>query len=213
MISDAIDEDLTEALRRLEALTELALLLSGARSRAEVAAVVVERGMRAAGADTCTLYRLDTRGEALELIGERGTSPEVVSQIARITAQGGAAATIAVLESGESLWAETEEQYAALFPAIATMKATGARAKAFWCVPLRVEGRPVGVLGMGFYAPRTFSVRERSFVEAFTNQCAQALVRAERLESEDEARRWLSTTLRSIGDAVIATDIEGASRS
>jgi PAS domain S-box-containing protein len=67
----------------------------------------------------------------------------------------------------------------------------------------------VGLLGMGFYEPRRFSQDERNFVETLTRQCAQALVRAARLEREDEARRWFTTTLRSIGDAVIATDPDG----
>jgi PAS domain S-box-containing protein len=61
-------------------------------------------------------------------------------------------------------------------------------------------------LGVGFYKPRKFSLDERAFVETLTKHCAQALMRASRLEAEDDAQRWLATTLRSIGDAVIATD-------
>jgi PAS domain S-box-containing protein len=197
------------ATRRLESLADLASALSAARTRAEVAAVVVERGARAAGADTCTLYMLTPSGDALELIGERGAAPEVVDRIRRITATTGTPATFATLKSGESLWAEDEAEYRAMFPAIATMIATGQRAKALWSVPLIAEGRPVGLLGMGFFAPRQFSPSERSFVHTFTRHCAQALLRATRLEREDQAQRWLATTLRSIGDAVIATDIDG----
>ena len=76
-------------------------------------------------------------------------------------------------------------------------------------MPLLVEGRAVGLLGMGFYEPRKFSAEERAFVETFSKHCAQALSRAGHLEREDEAQRWFATTLRSIGDAVIATDPEG----
>ncbi len=201
-------DDQRETLRRIEALTELALALSSAASRNDVAATVVERGMRAAGADVCTLYMLDARGEALELIGERGTAPEVLDRIRRIT-RSSTNATFAAMAAGKSLWAEDEAEYAELFPPLSAMKATGPRAKAFWCMPLVVEGGPVGLLGMGFYQPRRFSKDERSFVEAFTNQCAQSLFRAERLEREDTARRWLMTTLQSIGDAVVATDTGG----
>jgi PAS domain S-box-containing protein len=198
-----------DAKRRLEALAELASDLSAARTRAHVARVVVERGMQTAGADSCTLYMLDATGRALELVGERGIAPEVVDKIRRLTATSGNPTTFATLASGQSLWAQSDDEYRAMFPGLATMAATGPRAKAFWSVPLVAEGRPVGLLGMGFYAPREFSPDERSFVHTFTKHCAQALLRATRLEGEDEARRSLVTTLRSIGDAVIATDVEG----
>jgi PAS domain S-box-containing protein len=206
--------ELLEALgstvrRRLEALSEVASALTEARSRAQVVDVVVSRGMQAAGADTCTLYMLDEAGAALELIGDRGVSPAVLDQIRRITETSGNPETFATLKSGKALWVESERGYAEVFPRLAELKAQERRAKAFWSMPLVVEGRPVGLLGMGFYEPREFSPDERVFIETFSKQCAQALVRATHLEREDETNRRFVTTLRSIGDAVIATDSEG----
>ena len=198
-----------EMRRRLEALSRVASTLAGVRSRAEVAKIVVDEGMAAAGADVCTLYMLDETGQQLELLGERGVAPKVLDQIRRITAGSGNPRTFATLESGEALWAESDRDYLAIFPELAQTKTEGPRAKAFWSMPLVVEGRPVGLLGMGFYAPRTFPQEERAFIETFTQQCAQALARAAHLEREDEARQWFATTLRSVGDAVIATDAEG----
>ena len=198
-----------DARERLEALSALAQALSATQSRSQVAEVIVDHGMRAAGADTCTLYELDETGKVLELIGDRGVSKEVLARIGRITETSGNPATFATMKSGAATWAESEASYTTLYPALATMKAEGPRAKAFWSVPLVAEGRPLGLLGMGFYGSRRFSPDERAFVGTLTNHCAQALLRATRLEREDEARRWFVTTLRSIGDAVIATDAEG----
>ncbi len=198
-----------EARQRLETLSDVASALATVRSRSQVAAVVVDRGMRAAGADTCTLYMLDDTGTVLELIGERGVAPEVVEKIRRITETAGSPGTFATLRSGRALWAENDRDYAAIFPGLAATKAQGRRARAFWSMPLVVEGRPVGLLGMGFYQPRTFAPEEKTFIETFTQQCAQALVRAAYLEGEDEAQMRFATTLRSIGDGVIATDPEG----
>ncbi len=62
---------------------------------------------------------------------------------------------------------------------------------------------------MGFYAPRRFSDDDKLLVDTLSKHCAQALLRAERFEGEEEARRWFTTTLMSIGDAVIATDPAG----
>jgi PAS domain S-box-containing protein len=195
--------------RRLEMLSEVAAALAEVRSRAQVADVVVEHGMRALGADTCTLYMLDEAGTALTLLGESGVAPEIVERIHRITETSGNPQTFATLKSGKAIWAESEADYLAIFPALVAVKSEQSRAKAFWSMPLVVEGRPVGLLGMGFYEARKFPPEERAFIETLTRQCAQALVRAGHLEREDEARRWFATTLRSVGDAVIATDPEG----
>jgi len=206
---DMLDRLAREARRRLETLSEIAVALSKTRSRSQVAATIVDLGMGVAGADTCTLYMLAETNTALELIGESGVSPDIVDKIRRMTTDSGNPPMWQAFESGTTVWVENEAEYAALFPAISAMKARGPRAKAFWSVPLVAEGSPVGLLAMGFYAPRKFSLDERAFVATLAHQCAQALLRASRLEGEEKAQRWFTTTLRSIGDAVIATDPEG----
>jgi len=198
-----------EARVQLEALSDVAAALAEVRSRSQVADVVVEQGLRAAGADTCMLHMLDPSARVLELVGERGVAPEIVEKIRRITETTGFPGMFAALRSGRAIWAESESEYVATFPALAATKAQGPRPEAFWSLPLVVEGRPVGLLGMGFHGARRCSPEERAFIETFTKQCAQALVRAAHLEREDQARTWFETTLRSIGDAVLATDAEG----
>jgi len=74
-----------DARGRLKALSELAVALSEARTRSEVAEVIVDHGMRAAGADTCTLYELNDTGTALELIGDRGVAPGILERIRQIS--------------------------------------------------------------------------------------------------------------------------------
>jgi PAS domain S-box-containing protein len=196
----------SRALHRLRVLSDLASGLAEARTRAQVAEVVIERGMLSAEADTCTLYSLDAAGATLELVADRGVAPDLVEKIRRITASSGNP-TFATVASGEAMWAESDAEYAELHPGLAAMKTR--RARAFWSVPLYAEGRPIGLLGAGFREPRRFSEDERAFIKTLAGQCAQAMLRASRMEREDEARSWLATTLRSIGDAVIATDATG----
>src|SRR5665213_1538607 len=198
-----------DARRRLQSLSDLAGTLAEARTRADVARRVVEHGMRAAGADTCTLYLLDASGTTLDLIADRGVAPEIIERIRRISDTEGNPDVLKRMKEGLGTWAENEADYAAIYPGLATAPSAQPRAKAFWSTPLIAEGRSLGLLGVGFYQPRKFPPDERMFVETLAGHCAQALLRAERLEGEDEARRWLATTLRSIGDAVIATDGQG----
>jgi len=196
-----------DARGRLQGLSELAAELSNALTRAQVAEVIVEYARRAAGADTCTLHQLNDAGTVLELLAERGVALAVLEQIRHIKNASGQSEPFDPMKA--PIWAENESEYAELYPALAKLKAEGRRAKAFWSIPLVAEGRCLGLLGMGFYEPRTFSADERAFIETLSKLCAQSLLRASRLEREEHAQRWLATTLRSIGDAVIATDAEG----
>jgi PAS domain S-box-containing protein len=186
-----------EARERLRALGALAEALSNARTMAQVAAEIVRDARSAARGDTCTLYLLDKERAGLDLVGSSGIAPEVLARIERLP------------PASDAVWVGSAAEYAAAYPDLAKIEATGERAKAFWSVPLVAEGRPLGLLGVGYYSPRTFSADERAFAETLANQCAQALQRASRLEREDQAQRWFGTTLRSIGDAVIATDPTG----
>ncbi len=208
--ANLVDRLAEEARERLEALSAVASALAAARTRAQVADAVVEHAFAAAKADTCTLYLLNDTGTLLELIGERGVSPQIMEKIRSITETAGNPDLFASMKSGRATWVESAAEYTARLPVLAAAPAKGPRAKSFWSVPLIVEGLPIGLLGMGYYAERAFPEDERRFIETLAGQCAQALLRATRLEREDQARRLLATTLRSVGDAVIATDTEGA---
>lgn len=197
-----------EGRRRLDALADLTTSLATTLSERDVAEAVSDRGMLAMGADTCMLYRLQPDG-SLALVAERGCSPAIVERIRRIDAASGdpSAETI---RTGRTLWIESDAEYHALFPALAGLRVPERRAKASWATPLIVEGNAIGLLAMGFYEERRFSASDRVFVETFARNAAQALRRAQRLETEGRLRHLLETTLRSIGDAVIATDSGGA---
>jgi PAS domain S-box-containing protein len=197
------------ARTRLQALSQVTAALAEARTRAQVASVVVEQVVRVTEADTCTLYELDAAGEVLELTADRGVAPEVLAKIRRISATAGNPEALTSMREGRSIYVEDQRAYARMYPDLVETKSDKPRACAFWSVPLIAEGQPRGLLGVGYYNARSFGPDERTFIETLSRHCAQGLLRAARMEREDEARSWLTTTLRSIGDGVIATDAAG----
>ena len=196
------------ATRALQTMGELVFALADARSTEQVAAIIVEQCARVVQADACSLHVLDDGKTSLELRGHRGIAGELVAQIRRLD-ESSSPEAFAALRAGTGIWAETPEEYARLFPWLSAVKGSEGRAQAFWCLPLVMEGQAVGLLGMGFYAPRSFPRQERDLATTLAAQCGQALLRVIRREQEERARALLVTTLRSIGDAVIATDLEG----
>jgi PAS domain S-box-containing protein len=204
------------AQTRVRAMTAIAEVLANTFTAAEVASAVIERGMSVAQADTCTLYLLNPQTMALELFAEHGCNPAVLASLRTVTPSSGNPTYAIGTGSAPAVWIENARDYAAYFPALAALPVTGERAQAFACIPLVAESRILGMIGLGFRQERTFAGDEREFIHTFARQCAQALARARRLESEraafalaDRLRSSLSTTLRSIGDAVIATDASG----
>ncbi len=200
------------ATQRLETLMSVVLALSNARTVDELATVIVDRGSRAIKADSCALYLLDDAGTSLQLVRTRGVSEAVAAELATIR-ESASPGTFATMRTGTIAWSETTADYTRMHPELAAARSEPTqgppRPAAFWNVPLIADGKPLGLLGIGFYEPRSAGADEQAFVETLAHQCSQSLLRAIRLGRETRALAHLATTLRSIGDAVIATDTGG----
>jgi PAS domain S-box-containing protein len=201
---------------RVRALTEFSEMLAGARSTEDVGRAVMERGAAFVGGAGSTLYLVDERTRQFVLLAERSANRDLIEHLAQIPPEKNPFYAIAT-GTRDAAWIENEAEYAAFFPALARFDTKERRARAFAVVPLVAEGRAMGILTVGFLEPRHFSPDYREFVRTFAQQAAQAFARAHRLEAAQAAaalaerlRASLATTMRSIGDAVIATDATGA---
>ncbi|MDF2697551.1 MAG: luxQ 1, partial [Labilithrix sp.] len=197
-----------EARSRLEALSKLSEALASAVSTTDIANVIVGAGHGAVAAEVCLLYKIDKPTGELELVASHGVDPANPDGLRTITRSH---PVYAAVTTGDAVWVENQRDEAAFLS-----MTNGSQRCSFWALPLVAEGKPLGMLAMGFLEPRDFPEEEREFVETFVRHGSEALLRAQRLEAERAARTVaealhasLETTLRSIGDAVIATDNAG----
>jgi PAS domain S-box-containing protein len=216
LAEERVRELAEKARARVQALARLSEALAATTSVAQVGAAVIAEGAEFAHADTCTLYLLNPETRDLELVAERGCNPAILERVRRIGQDSGNPVYSVVTGEVPEIFVETAAQYDQVFPTLARANVLGSRARAFWAVPLVAEAHPIGLLGVGFHTEQSFTPEDRDFIATFARQCAQALARAQRLDSERAAaaraerlRASLETTLRSIGDAVIATDANG----
>lgn len=168
-----------ERIRLLEFTTALAEALTPP----QVAAVIFEHVHQALGAQAGIVSLLSEDGQSLEVLETRGYPPEVLARWPSLTLD----MPIPLAEaarSGQPLWVETQAEIAARFPALLEalpMIAAGA------VIPLRIQQRVIGVLGVNFAEAHAFTEDDRVYLQVVAHQCAQALDRAWLYESEHHA--------------------------
>ncbi len=213
-------ERAADRVARLQAVTAA---LSEALTPAQVAEVIVEQGLTALGAGAGSVALRSADGGALELLRAVGYPPETVAAWGRFPLAMATPLTDAV-RTGEPVVIESLDAWTARYPQIPAARAGGEPAEgAQVALPLIVEGRALGGLGLSFGAARRFSEEDRAFMLALARQCAQALERARLYEAAQGARAEQArarerlealaaeraATLQQLVDGVIITDPAG----
>jgi PAS domain S-box-containing protein len=172
-----------DALTRLHAITSA---LSEARTQAEVLEVVTTHTVAATGALGASVYLHSADGRALELARAVGYADKAADRAPVIpldaevpTAEAARRAEPLFLTSIAGCGGHPDPQ-----------EAVGPRSsRCLARLPLIVDGRPVGVLGVSHGEAGAFGENERAFLTALAEQCAQALERARLYDVESRARR------------------------
>ncbi len=177
---------------RAERLLELTAALSIAGTVLEVANAVVGNATTTFNASGVVLVRLVT-DDTLEIIGAGDMKANALEEWRRFPLSVHAPLADTV-RTGEPVMLESRDDWGARYPnLLPAVDAAGHQANAV--VPLIVEGRPIGAMGLAFRQPTSLGDSEREMIAAVARQCALALDRArlheERgllLESERVAR-------------------------
>ncbi len=171
------------ARRRAERLQEVAVALSEAVTRQQVAEVMMARGVVAMGACAGVAALRVEDGAEVEILASLGyvacmTAGERWPLDAPLPVAEATRSAEAVFVDSAGAW---QERYGAPAPA-------GGPARAWAALPLVLDGPPRGALLWSFDHERAFTEEERGFLLALTRQCAVALERARLHEAERAAR-------------------------
>ncbi len=176
-------EHAADRTARLQAVTAA---LSESLTPVQVAEVIVEQSLAALEADTALIALCSEDGTTLEIvrtIGYEASLEEIQQQFLTYSPN----PLTEVVRTGQPVWSEPLTNRLARYPHLAeTYKRLPF--EAWISLPLIVEGKAVGGLSLSFKRFRLLNQDDRDFVLALTRQCAQAIVRAQLYNAEQQAR-------------------------
>jgi PAS domain S-box-containing protein len=176
-----------KAAERTSRLQSITAGLSSATTPGEVAAVIIEQALVALGAAAGIVALVADGGRMLKTLRAVDTGGNPIAVWSSFPADLRLPLTDAV-RAGTPIVVETLAERYRRYPEIANVSRFSANG-AIVALPLRVEGRTLGGLGLSFAEARGFDEEEVRYLETVSEQCAQALERARLYEDELESRR------------------------
>jgi len=183
---------------RTTSLLELFGALATACTPDEVARVMVDHAPAVIGAVGVVLTRLVEPGSHLEIM-HVGDMPDNLREQWRTIPIDAPVPLADVARTREPVFLSSREAWMRRYPHLTpTLEATRHHANAV--LPLMVDARLVGVLGLAFEQPREFDDADRSLLLTLASQSALVLDRARLYEAEHVARRDAELANRAKSD-------------
>src|SRR6478672_6788331 len=189
----------TQDAERARTIAERALALAVTLSRVatpqEVAEAVIAHATMIFDAVGAVIVRHEAGTAELEILGADNMSIDVRSAWHRFPRD--AHVPLAdVVRTGEAIFLASRDEWVAAYPeSLPLLEATGHHANAI--VPLIVDERVIGALGVAYSAPRTFSTEDRALLQSTAQHAALAIERARLLESERASREAAESANRA----------------
>jgi len=175
-------DSIQNRLRHLQKITEA---LAAARTVSRVAETIITYGVSALGGRAGTIGLLTEDGSAFKIVGSTGFPDEIVETWDSISVDTPSA--WADSRNGETVLIDSPEDMAKRYPDSAGFhEAFGD--KAYAAIPLIEQGRCLGVVGVGFAKPLSFTADDLEFMQTIARQGALALERVRLYGAEQRAR-------------------------
>jgi GAF domain-containing protein len=177
---------------RIERLQQLTARFSTALTPSEVASAVLSAGRSALDADTAALVAAG--GEAAKLLGSEGAPPETMNVLLGGAGTDETGPVGEAVRSQRPVYVEDGDAMSKRYPDAAhLLEPLGDGA---WAIaPLLVEDRAVAALCFGWSRRQAFPSERRLFVETLARQCALALDRARKHQSERQIAETLQRSM------------------
>ena len=184
---------------------EITAALSAALTPEQVAEIILTEGIAALGAIAGSLAVLDSAGSTLHIISSVGYTAAIKQAFSSFPLDA-AMPTANAVRTNTAIWLESKAAWVAAYPTHTAIIAASIY-HAIAALPLAIEQRRVGGLGLSFSSPRQFNAEERAFAHSLTQQAAQALDRAQ-LYAQMERRVEQRDAVAQLGQQAISEPFE-----
>jgi PAS domain S-box-containing protein len=174
------------AANRTARLQSLTAALSEAMTPVNAASAVLTHGLTALGAYAGSVALLNEQGGELELLDAVGFPAEMIEKWRCFPVSSEAPLAEAVRTS-QMVLIESLQARDSRYLHLSALHAVN-ESQALAAVPLIVEGRTIGAMGMTFREVQRFDEDDRAYMLAIARQCAQAIERARLYQAERRMR-------------------------
>ncbi len=170
---------------RIEALQSITANLSAAATAQEVLQVIVNQAFSILGAHMGAVSLLSDDRSGIHIVAQFGVSEAMLNQYQFIPFTVPTPISD-VVRTRQPIWVRSLEEYERLYPHILKTLHEQSGTQAIACLPMIINDKLIGSIGMSFPMPQDFDAEDRDYLTALAQQSAQALVRAQLSEQAKE---------------------------
>jgi PAS domain S-box-containing protein len=204
-------QDAEASAERTALLQRVTRLLADARSGTDILNVAIAEGLQAVDASAGSVSLANAEGD-LVVAASHGYPDQVIAEY-RVIPAASPVPIAAAFRSGQPIWIEdiSKIEDAGMLAALAR---TGNQSVC--AIPLTVEGRTVGTLGLSWRVRRAFPPADRELIMTEAGLFAQALARVSLMESRERLladlesqRNRLEAVIQQMPGGVLIADVDG----
>jgi PAS domain S-box-containing protein len=182
------------AADRIARLQTITAALAEALTSTQVAEVIAHQGVAALNAQAGLVAVVVDEGTSLEIVHAVGYPADVLAARHRFSRDTPVPLADAV-RAGEPILLESPHFGALFYPDLTAVQSSTDHFT-LAAIPLIMDGRAIGALGLNFSTLQSFTAEDRAFLLTLAQQCAQALERARLYEAEQAARAEAQEAVR-----------------
>jgi signal transduction histidine kinase len=183
------EQEVVQAMQRMELLLEVTVALAAATTPESVARVITSHGIAALGAASGGMWLVDREKAILELVSMSPLPAGYADRWSTLPLDHDAPLSVCA-RTNTPIFIDSIAEYRAQFPNsfVRIQDQMAGPDVAFAMVPLATDGPAVGALAITYESANPIAAYDRTFLQILGRQCALALRRIQLHEAERAAR-------------------------